>query len=312
VSRRALLEIALREWLRDHHGVISYAEAQRLGATPNLIESKLRSGEWISIHRGVYRESACPPSPYQDLRAAYLATNKYGVISHLSAAWVWDLVDRAPEVPHVTVVRSGRDARSDKRITVHQTRDLDVTKAIHRNGIPVTNPMRTMVDVATIVLPDQLTEMVDKALAAQLVPTAGIQGEIDRLSKRGRGGVGILRRNLLERGYIGAPEPSVLEARARRLVAKTGLPLPEVEVRTGEDGKYRIDIAWAPILFAVEVDGYAWHFSPTQKQHDDARRNDLQRDGWKILVYSWTDVLREPSRVAREITEAYSQLSTTR
>ena len=37
----------------------------------------------------------------------------------------------------------------------------------------------------------------------------------------------------------------------------------------------------------VEVDGYAYHWSPEQKRYDDARRNKLWLRGFTVLVYDW-------------------------
>jgi hypothetical protein len=194
---------------------------------------------------------------------------------------------------------------------LHRSRDLDVSTAVHRNGMRVTNPARTLVDVAGTVGPGQLTEAVDNALALKLVTTAGLQAEIDRLSRAGRPGVAVLRRHLVDRGYVGAPEPSVLEARTRRLILRAGLPIPVVEYRAGADGQYRLDFAWVELLLAIEVDGYAWHFSVDQKRHDDARRNRLQAAGWRVLVYSWTQIIREPASVVEDIRANYSQLAHT-
>lgn len=173
----------------------------------------------------------------------------------------------------------------------------------------ITNPLRTLVDLASVADDGQLTEAVDNALARKLVTTAALLAEIDRLTKRGRRGVGVLRSHLLDRGFVGAPEPSVLEAHVRRLVLATDLAEPAVEQRAGDEGEYRLDIAWNPIRFAVEVDGYAWHFSPAHKERDETRRNRLKQAGWTLLVYSWRQVLREPERVSREISETYRRLS---
>ena len=77
----------------------------------------------------------------------------------------------------------------------------------------------------------------------------------------------------------------------------------------GDDGQYRLDLAWVAIKLAVEVDGYVWHFSPEQKERDQIRRNRLLRAGWKVLVYNWRQVLHEPDSVRREIVDTYCQLS---
>jgi hypothetical protein len=308
VDRRAFIERELRRWIRNHHAVIGYTEALDLGASPATVRVKADRGEWERVYRGVYRDSASPRGPYQDLRAACVATAGFGVVSHASAAWVWGLLPQPPATPELTVRRESRTIHEQARLTIHRSRGLDLARTVSQNSIFVTNPLRTLVDLAGTARPSDLTLAVDRALASRLVTTAGLVAEIDRLARSGRDGVAILRRHLLGRAYIGAPEPSVLEAHTRRLVVGTVLPLPQLELRVGEDGEYRLDLAWAAILLAVEVDGYAFHFSPEQVQRDVSRRNKLQQAGWTVLVFTWHQVLHQPQPVAQQIIDVYRAL----
>ena len=125
-------------------------------------------------------------------------------------------------------------------------------------------------------------------------------------------GTTALRQVLAERGFVGAPHPSVLESRLLRLCHRYRLPRPAVEMVTGRDGEYRLDLAYADIRLAVEVDGYVWHFTPEHQRRDHARRNRLQASGWRMLVYTWRDVVDEPHRVAREIDALYAGLTAAR
>jgi Protein of unknown function (DUF559) len=303
------VENELRRWLREHYGIISRSEAIALGATPQLIVTKLNRGEWAVVHRGVYRDTAVGDGPYQDLRAAFVAGRGTGVVSHSSAGWLWGILAAPPNRPELSVPSAESGSRSTDGITFHRYADLDVRQASRHKTVLVTNPTRTVVDLASTLAPAELTDVVDVALARRLVTVEGLMAELDRLARRGRPGVGVLRHHLLDRGFIGAPAASVLEAKARRLVIATGLPMPTVEQSAGEDGEYRLDIAWVAILLTVEVDGYIWHFSPAHMQRDAARRNRLQQAGWTVLVYTWRDVTAEPARVAREITAAYRRLA---
>ena len=81
-----------------------------------------------------------------------------------------------------------------------------------------------------------------------------------------------------------------------------------MEFNTSPDGEYRLDFAFPVIKLAIEVDGYVWHFTPEHLQRDHARRNQLQRDGWVVLVYTWRDITADPARVVREIASSYQRL----
>jgi very-short-patch-repair endonuclease len=50
----------------------------------------------------------------------------------------------------------------------------------------------------------------------------------------------------------------------------------------------------------IEVDGFAYHWSPEAKAYDEARRNRLRLGGSFLLVYSWRDICFDGRRVAQE------------
>lgn len=309
-NARRRLERDLRRWLRGHFSVISLDEAFRLGATMDVVRYKLDSAEWERMHRGVYRDTAAPQAPEQNLRGAWLALRGAAVASHASAAWLWQLTPAPPDRPELSIQTStGRRLRG---VTIHHFADLDWAAAVSRMGILVTNPLRTIVDLAgsPALTSAQLTDAVDVALAKRLVTIPGLMAELDRLSRRGRPGVGRLRWHLHDRGFIGAPAPSVLESRLGRIIVATRLPLPRVELKVtvGQEGDYRLDVAWPEIKLAVEVDGYIFHSSVEHKQRDDTRRNRLQQAGWTVLVYNWREASNEPARLVREITTTYNNL----
>jgi hypothetical protein len=119
-------ERRLRTWLRDHHSIIGRREAIDLGASDALVRHKVATGAWEEIYRGVYRDTAAARTPLQILRAACVATAPVGVASHRSAAWLWDMVDRAPERPELTVPLEHRHGHRTETIVVHRSGDLEV------------------------------------------------------------------------------------------------------------------------------------------------------------------------------------------
>jgi very-short-patch-repair endonuclease len=87
------------------------------------------------------------------------------------------------------------------------------------------------------------------------------------------------------------------------------LPTADVQVNAGPDGEYRLDVAYVRIKFAVEVDGYCWHFTPEHQRRDHARRNKLVAGGWQFLVYTWLDLKRRPAEVAAQIVHMHERLT---
>jgi very-short-patch-repair endonuclease len=247
-------------------------------------------------------------------RSLYAACLRYdGVASHESAAWLWGLLKREPSVPVVSVPHDRRPGVGTDRATVvsrrgdgsranaivRRSRDLARSSTFYRQGIPTTNPLRTLVDLAGDTEPALLDEAIDAALAVRLVTVEGLLAEADRLARHGRSGPKQLTERLAKRGFAGAPSPSVLESRALRSLAASKISVEKCEVVVEGTG-YRLDIQVEGSLF-VELDGYAYHWSPEQKRYDDARRNKLRLMGFEILVYDWQTVTKHGRQMAEEV-----------
>jgi very-short-patch-repair endonuclease len=280
--------------------------------TPDQVRAAIGQGRWARAAPGVYALANWPDDPARRILAACLATN--GVASHASAAWLWGLLRYAPVRLSVTVHDRQNPTRasgnrqqlgsvfSSPRVTVHRSRDLLDGSVSTRLGVQVTNPLRTLVDMAADARPDLLDEAVDNALATRLVTVEGLMAEAGRLRRPGRRGPAPLLKCLEGRGFVGAPSPSVLESRALRLLNKAGIAIVRCEAVVDE-GRYRLDIELEGHVF-VEVDGYGYHWSPEQKSRDDARQNSLRLLGFKVLVYGWRDIVQEPRRMLAEIRKA--------
>jgi hypothetical protein len=288
----------LRRRFRNQYGVISRAQARGEGATESQIRGRVRAGEWEVVFRSVYRHGATPDCAEQTILAACLATGPLVVASHESAAWLWRLLEQPPSVPTVTLPAPGRSTVPG--IRTYRSADLDPLRVVRHRRIPCTDPLRTLVDLAARVDPSTLDAAVDRALAKQLVTVKGLTAETDRLARKGRSGVPQLRAALRRRGFVGAPNPSVLESRTARAFGAHGVKLPPAEVTAGPDGEFRLDYAIPSVKVALEVDGYVWHFSPEHKRRDEARRRKLVLDGWRPLVYTWVDVTGHPEKMVRE------------
>jgi very-short-patch-repair endonuclease len=177
---------------------------------------------------------------------------------------------------------------------------------VSRRGIPTTNPVRSLLDFSSVAAEGMLDNAVDRVLARQLVTVEGILAEIGHESRPGRSGLRALRASLRRRGYVGAPNPSVLESKFLRLLRRYRLDPLAVEVQIDASGRYRVDSAISEDLF-VEVDGHAYHHSPEQKVDDERRRNRIRLSGKFLLVYTWRDVVHDERRVIAEIRQALAQ-----
>jgi very-short-patch-repair endonuclease len=295
-SLREVHQLASRQYgLVSHHQLL---EIIGRGA----IARWLRSGWLEPVHPGVYRMAGSPPSPEQGILAAVLGAGDGALASHRAAAWLWRLLpDRlgAPE-PEITVPNPRRPRLAG--VIVHRSLDLHAERAAWHRGIPLTNPLLTMLHLGAVVGFEVLHDSLEDGVRRRLFTVAGLEAVHHRVGRSGRNGAGALRRLLDDRALGAAPADGLLEPRMAGLLRRYRLPGAcfQFEVGIGER-TYFIDFAYPDVKLAIEVDGYERHSSPRAMQRDLERQNDLVAAGWTVLRFTWRDVVRRPADVARRI-----------
>jgi len=295
----------VRHWLAGHQGLVARRQALSLGLTATQLAHRLETGEWIRVHRGIYRLAAAPDGPLVQLKAAVLAVGGGSVASHTSAAWLWQLRDAVPRSPVVTVPFDRRVRLEGVRVVRTRTPAFPVTV----RGVATTEVVRTLVDCASQVPAGELDDLVDRALARRAIRLDRLVAGVEDTRARGRPGHGVLRERLGHRGILAGPHPSVLESRMARLLHRYHLRVPRAEVDWGPQRRYRLDFAFVEIRLVVEVNGWASHFDPAQQRYDHQRRNRLNQEGWTVLEYNWWEVTFEADQVAAEIAATYRGLA---
>ena len=107
------------------------------------------------------------------------------------------------------------------------------------DGIRVTKVARTLLDLAEVLTLDQLVEAIDHATNARHLRPALMSSMIKQ--SRGRRGLKPLKQALLITRPQDVLTRSELERRALRLLAKAGVPIPEVTVHLHG---YEVDLLW--------------------------------------------------------------------
>jgi very-short-patch-repair endonuclease len=242
------------------------------------------------------------------LHAATLATG--GVGSHRSAAAAWDLLP-PPDTIDVTVGIGRRPRLAG--ISSHRCDPLP--RSVRREGISVTTPMRTLVDLAAAIPGQELADVVERGLIAHLYSVVTLRNELTRPGETGRPGTRVLWRLLDARDVGERPTESVLEARMAKLYRRFGLPVPQFQFEVWAGGKFiaRVDFAYPDLKLAIEVDGWSSRATQADLQRSNDRQNALIAHGWTILRLTWSDVVTTPAKVAagigREIVRLRSQTS---
>ena len=220
--------------------------------------------------------------------AAVLACGTDALLSHGSAAALWDLLPVAAKRIDVTAPGNRRLRRD---ISVHRTGQLHRDDRTQRDGIPVTTVARTLLDLAEVVRPRQLERAVDQAERLELFDLRAIEALRER--SHGRHGLAALEAVLSEYGGP-APTRSELERRFVNLCRKANLPPPAINSFIAG---FEVDAAWHDERVAVELDSYGFHRTRQAFERDRARDGVLQLEGYRVLRLTHRRLEKEEAEV---------------
>jgi very-short-patch-repair endonuclease len=130
---------------------------------------------------------------------------------------------------------------------------------------------------------------------------SGIRTYLDRHARRGRPGVGALRRTLAELDPE-HPARSTLEVMTRRLLVSHGLTDFVRELPLTWNGRtYRYDFAFLDRRVVLETNGRRWHDDASDYEHDQEKWSVPGRSGYRLVFATWDKVTRRPDELLREL-----------
>jgi hypothetical protein len=286
---RGLAGLASRQ-----NGNVTHHQLVDAGRSREQIKRLRRAGWLIPRHTGVYALGDVPDARESSWHAAVLALGARAVLSHVAAAALWG-VARATAVIEVTVPTTAGHVKRDG-IVVHRQRLPPEHVTTHR-GIPVTTPIRTLLDYAAVAPFNAVFRAFEQAQVHLHIPPAPIAAEvIARPRARGNGKL----RKVLSGAVDPADVRSVLELRFLRMCAAHGLPRPLVNVRMGE---WTPDFYWPEWGLIVETDSVAFHSTAWERQRDAEKDVAMRALGLEVLRLMWAEVVGRPVETARRIHE---------
>jgi very-short-patch-repair endonuclease len=292
-----LVLVSIEELADSHDGVVTREQALRGGLTVRQVQHRIRTGQWIPLHPGVYLVGRREPDQQASTRAAAAWAGSDAVASGLTAAWWWGLRDWAPGAAEVTVPRA-RSPRLTSHVVVRR-RNLDPWDLAVLRGLPVTALPLTVLDAAAALGSDSGRPLVDRALQRR-VSFAELHAAYCR--SFGRHGSPWLGQVLRQAADGASSDAERVLHRLLRGARINGWVANHLAVLSGIE--YWIDVAFVAHRLAVEVDGWAWHSDVDRFAHDRRRQNALVLAGWTVLRFTWHDLMSRPQAVVAEIRAA--------
>jgi hypothetical protein len=285
----------IRRIAERQHGNVTRAQLEAVGLTRNEIDERREQGWLIRRHTGVYAVGHVPQSRESRWLAAVLALGDGAVLSHVAAGAHWRMLQGTAVIEVIVPTTAGHRRRDG--IVVHRKQLPPAHVTVHR-GIPVTTPIRTLLDLASVLSLGALARAFEQAQVNLHVPPAPLAAEV--IARPRQRGNAKLRRIL-----VGAVDPadvrSVLELRFLRLCAAYGIPRPEVNVRIGA---WTPDFLWPDAGVVVETDGYEFHRTAAARRRDTIKDEFLRGVGLSVIRLTWADVTERSSATAAKVLAA--------
>lgn len=291
------------------HGAFTRAQALAAGWSAAAIDTRLRNGSWRLLGRGVYAVTAALPTPQRDrhrlaVAARLLALAPDHVASHRSAALLhgWPVLGIPPPQPLLSrSPRTTTDASSSRFVRVATLAELDI---VELDGLQVTSPARTVVDVARHEQWRSAVVVGDAALRAGLDPEQ--LAEVAGRCRKWPGGTAGLQVVHFADGRADGP----LESIARVAFAALGLPAPELQVEVRDlEGRLIgiVDFLWRAQRTVCEMDGLLkYDGDPFALRREKEREDDLRRSGLEVVRGLWSEAYPRPELLCRRVREAFA------
>ena len=271
----------LRTLAATEHGLFTCAQAAGVGASSRSLRYAIARGWLRPVRRGVYAFSGRQPSRWEPVLAAWLAAGPNAVISHAPAAAMhgfWGVADPRPELTF-----PGSGGRSLAGVRIHRPVRLLPDDIVRRGQVPLTSPIRTLLDLAPSTTDGLLSRILDEGAIARLWTAERIVKRLEAAGGERRLNSLRLRRLLALRLDEASPD-SVLEQRVIRAI-KPWVPPFLVHHRLDLCGRIvEVDVAWPEHLLAAEIDGRDVRVASLTKFESDRRRSNLlEMAGWRVI-----------------------------
>jgi hypothetical protein len=285
---RELTELAVQQG-----GVIRRDQALEHGFSKGVIGRRTRAGQWRSVGRFGYR--VIDMHGMTNLVRAAVTVLPDAVVSHESAAEIHDFPKMPRGIASVSV--HSRTTHDFPDVVVHRCHDLLKEHIVEVLGLPVTSIPRTIVDLATQLKSKHLEAIFGSLITEKRVATDEIKLVVDQIARRGKPGIQKIR-SILEERETGPRDGTPLERRGAQILRTFGIPEPAFEFPLPWNPRKRFDAAFPHAKLAIEWDSRLWHDREDGFERDRERDRQALLHGWRVVRFTWSDVIHRPEEVA--------------
>ncbi len=295
-------DVEIEQLAVRQHGVVSWRQLEEMHLSRWQIRWRVRLGQWVRELPGVWRMRWVEPTWMQRVWSAHLWAGPLAMFSHRTAAALWQL--DGVKLDRIEMSGPIQQHRVEW-LLVHRTTPIPRQMQRTRNGLPLTSPARTLVDLAAVCGEDELERAIEHAFRRRIASVHEVHHALRRMPTQGKAGTGRVMR-LLEGGLFSTEMHSELERQALRMFRRFGLPEPicNYEVVADDFVLGFVDFAWPKAKVIVEAEGFQFHSGREAWESDINRYNAMALRGWTVLRLTQGD-LRDPTNAfVKELAKA--------
>ncbi len=273
------------------------------GWSDDELQRRIAGGELTRVRPGAY----LPGTPDRDpavrhrelVRATLAALRRPAVLSHQSAAVLHGLPLWGVPLHRVHVTRRPPASSAVGRYLRCHVAALTDDDVVLVDGVAVTSPVRTVLDLARALPFEPTVALLDAALHRRMVGRSALDERTACLGRLpgARSAIRAVR-------FADSRSESVGESRSRVLLARIGLAPTTLQLEVHRhDGAFlgRADFGWEDARLLGEFDGrtkYGRLLRPGQSPGDavfeEKRREDAFRDeDWGVVRWTWDELTPE-------------------
>lgn len=229
------------------------------------------------IFPDVYISKDIDLTPVQRAHAGWLWSRRRGVVAGLSACALYGSKWIDPDQP-AELIHGNRSHPSGMRVRGDRLRPDEVQVV---NGLPVTTPARTALDLGCWYPPTFAVPAIDALARVCGLAVSDLGVLLERYPKR-RG----IRRARISVELMDAGAQSPKESWLRMILVMAGIPRPQTQIPVPDECGVvfaHLDMGWEEVKVAAEYDGEHHRTDREQYGWDQRRRERLERLGWLVV-----------------------------
>jgi len=277
------MDVRHRELASRQRDLVAIWQLVRLGWAHDAIWHRIHRDGWRRVHSGVYALTHSPLTREQRRMAATLTAPRSYLCRFSAGAHygIWSF-----DAGYETIVRPGNRGRNrSDGVLVRYSQTLTSDDVGTFDGIPITSPERTLIDLAAHADPARALR---EARRLKLITPYSLAVSLERHRTR-RGAKRLKHLNDLYAGLPYSRCRSNAEAKALEVLHDAGAEPPQVnEEFAGEEA----DLAWPDRMLIIEIDGPQYH----RISAEDARKQAIwERARFTVRRISSDDVYDRPA-----------------